>query len=126
MNLENIRNYCLEKNGSSEDFPFDETTLVFRVGGKIFALTDTDEYPLRINLKCAPERAAELREEYDFILPGWHMNKKHWNTIILEAEAEPALIMELIDHSYELVYASLTKKVKADLEKQKTGIIIAN
>jgi predicted DNA-binding protein (MmcQ/YjbR family) len=112
MNLETFRKYCLSQKGATEDFPFDEETLVFRVGGKIFALTDTIDIPFSFNLKCDPERGIELREEYQAISPGWHMNKKHWNTIIPDDEISDKLIKELIDHSYKLVFDSLKKAEK--------------
>jgi predicted DNA-binding protein (MmcQ/YjbR family) len=114
MNLEKFRKYCLGKKGATEDFPFDETTLVFRVGGKIFALTDTEAVPFSFNLKCDPERAIELRENYDCIRPGWHMNKKHWNTVEPDGSIDDALIYDLIDHSYDEVVKTLKK---SDREK---------
>lgn len=112
MNIEKLREYCLAKPAVSEDFPFDETTLVFKVAGKIFALTDL-EGELRINLKCDPERAISLREQYPVILPGYHMNKKHWNTVIVDGSIDTSLLMELIDHSYDLVVESLPMKVRS-------------
>ncbi len=111
MKLEEFRDYCLAKRGVTESFPFGEDTLVFKVMGKIFALTGLQQ-PASANLKCEPEKAIELREEYpDFIYPGYHMNKKHWNTVELES-LPPKLLRELIDHSYELVVNGLTKKEK--------------
>lgn len=115
MNIQSLREYCLGKPYSTEDTPFDETTLAFKVGGKIFALTNMESVPTRVNLKCDPERAIELREQYpDIIIPGYHMSKKHWNTLYIE-KLDSELLHELIDHSYELVYGSLTKKVKNSL-----------
>jgi len=115
MNIEEFRDYCLLKKGVTEGFPFDEKTLVFKVI-KMFALTNI-EGEFRINLKCDPERAIKLREEYpDYIIPGYHMNKKLWNTIIVEGSVPEKLIFELIDHSYDLIVASLTKKQKTELE----------
>ncbi len=114
MNLETFRQYCLAKQGATEDTPFDETTLVFRVGNKIFALTDLERIPFRANLKCEPERAIELRERYDSITPGYHMNKMHWNTIEPEGQLSDVLFKELIDHSYNLIFNSLKK-----IERQK-------
>ena len=102
MNLEIIRTYCLSKNGAEEDFPFDEETLVFKVGGKMFALIPLEKIPLQINLKCDPEKAIELREEYEDVQPGWHMSKKHWNTISLDGSVPDKEIFSWIDHSYEL------------------------
>ncbi|EMR02813.1 MmcQ/YjbR family DNA-binding protein [Cesiribacter andamanensis] len=119
MNPESLREFCLRLPAATEDFPFDAQTLVFKVGGKMFALTDVDEFT-SINLKCDPERAVELREQYDSILPGYHMNKKHWNTVLLEGSLPEKLVQELILHSYQLVVASLPRKVREELE-QKTG-----
>ena len=116
MDIENIREYCLRKKGVSEGFPFDEDTLVFKVMGKMFALTSLTP-PLSINLKCDPERAVELREEHEEITPGYHMNKTHWNTVDLNGTLRTNFVKELIDHSYELVVNSLPKKVKEELER---------
>lgn len=112
MKLDELRSYCLSKKGTSEDFPFDAWTLVFRVGSKIFAMTDIKAVPLRVNLKCDPQRAVELRERYSEVQPGYYMNKKHWNTIDLEKDLSVELIKELIDHSYELVFKSLKRDEK--------------
>lgn len=111
MNIEEFRDYCLSKIGSSEDTPFGPDTLVFRVLGKIFILTSLDEVELRANMKCEPNYGIELREKYDFVLPGYHMNKLHWNTILIE-KAGTALTKKLIDHSYEQVIKGFTKKEK--------------
>ena len=111
MDIEKIWKYCSQKNGVSESFPFNETTLVFKVGGKIFALFDVDSFQ-SINLKCDPEKSIELREKYSGIVPGYHMNKKHWNTVSVNDDISDVLIYELIDHSYHLVYKSLSKKVR--------------
>ncbi len=116
MHIEDFRNYCIAKKGVTEEFPFDEKTLVFKVMGKMFALSGLERVPAAINLKCDPERSAELREQYDGSITGaFHMNKLHWNTIILQ-EVSPQLITELIDHSYDLVVAKMTKKLRAALE----------
>lgn len=112
MNLEDIKKYCLEKLGTSINFPFDEKTMTFILGGKMFLLTDISTKELRINLKCNPDLAIFLRENYKSIIPGYHMNKKHWNTIYLNKEVPDEKIYELIDHSYNLVFESLTKKEK--------------
>lgn len=117
MNIEEIRQYCISKKGVSESFPFDETTLVFKVGSKIFALTSL-ERDFGINLKCDPEKAIQLREWHSYVLPGYHMNKKHWNTVQFD-QAGRAELMEWIDHSYELVLRSLTKKEQALISSQK-------
>lgn len=112
MNIEELREYCLSKKGTIECFPFDEVTLVFKVGGKMYALTSLDSEP-SVNLKCDPERAIELREQYSSIEPGYHMNKKYWNTIYLDSSISENLLKEFIDHSYELVLNSLSR-VKKD------------
>ena len=114
MNIESFREYCLALPAVTESFPFDESTLVFKVMGKMFALASL-EGENSVNLKCDPERAIELREEFSDILPGYHMNKKHWNTLLLSGDLKLSLIKELIDHSYNLVVAGLTKKQKEDL-----------
>ncbi len=103
MHIEDIRAYCLAKEEVEEGFPFGESTLVFKVRGKIFLLLSLDEVPLRFNAKCDPDHAIELRDQYDCVLPGYHMNKKHWNTIIVEGTLSKPQIRELIDESYELV-----------------------
>jgi len=118
MNLEDIRNYCLKMKGTTEDTPFDETTLVFRVGNKIFALTDIEQIPIRVNLKCDPERAIDLREKYECVIPGYHMNKMHWNTIELNSDMYDELVFELIDHSYNLIFQSLKKVEKEKILNQ--------
>ncbi len=118
MHIEAFREYCLSKKGVTEDFPFDEVTLVFKVLNKMFALTGLKSEEFRVNLKCDPERAIELREEYEeSIIAGWHMSKKHWNTVYFERGLEDAFLIELIDHSYDLVVSKMTKKDKAVLEK---------
>lgn len=117
MFLEDIRTYCLSKKGVEETFPFDHSTLVFKVMGKMFALCDVDNFQ-SLNLKCDPERAIELRETYQGVLPGWHMSKIHWNTVQMNSDVAPDLILELIDHSYSLVVSSLTKKLQHELENR--------
>ena len=115
MNIEQLRTYCLTKKGTTEELPFGPDTLVFKVMGKMFALYGLERLPPQINLKCDPERAVELREKYDgLIIPGYHMSKKHWNTILLD-RLSPQLITELTDHSYKLVVSKLTKKLKEEL-----------
>lgn len=117
MNIEEFREYCLAKKGVTESFPFDEQTLVFKVMNKMFAISGLEHIPARANLKCDPEWAAELRETYDgLIIPGWHMNKHHWNTVELERNIPHELLLELIDHSYELIVASLSKKLQHELK----------
>ena len=115
MNIESFRDYCMAKKGVTESFPFDNKTLVFKVMNKMFALTDVDEFT-GINLKCDPERAIELREQYSGIQPGYHMSKKHWNTVATREDVNDQLLKELIDDSYNLVVSSLTKKLQAELE----------
>lgn len=108
MNTEDIRLYCLKKDLVTEGFPFGDSTLVFKWGAKIFALLFLDDP--QINLKCDPEKAIELREQYAAVLPGYHMNKLHWNTVILDGSIPPGLLKEWIDHSYELVSGRKRKK----------------
>ena len=114
MNVEEVRQICITKKGVTEGFPFDETTLVLKVGGKIFALISLDRVP-SVNLKCDPERAIDLRERFSDITPGYHMNKKHWNTVLLEGDLQDQLIADLIGHSYDLVLASLPGKVQQEV-----------
>jgi len=115
MNIEEYRTYCLSKPGTSEGFPFDEKTLVFKVMGKMFALADVDEF-ISINLKCLPDLAIELREQYHSVNPGYHMNKVHWNTVDVNGDLPDQKLYELIDLSYNLVVKGLTKKQKEELE----------
>lgn len=115
MNIEEVRTYCLSKLGVTECLPFDEDTLVFKVGGKMFALLALDESPSSINLKCEPNLATELRESHTAIRPGYHMNKKHWNTITLDESLSDMLVCQLIDHSYALVVEGLPARLKKEL-----------
>lgn len=115
MNIESFRDFCLSNKGVTEEFPFDELTLVYKVMGKMFALTDVDNFK-SINLKCDPERAMELREKYHAILPGYHMNKKHWNTVEIDGSISDTFLEELIMHSYELVVEKLPNVLKSELE----------
>jgi predicted DNA-binding protein (MmcQ/YjbR family) len=114
MNIETFRAYCLSKKGTSEGFPFDETTLVFKVMNKMFALTDL-EGDFTVNLKCDPDTAIELREQYSYVLPGYHMSKKHWNTIIVNDLLPDKLLEAWIDHSYDLIVKGLPKKIQTEL-----------
>ena len=109
MNIEEFRNYCLSKKGVTENFPFDEATLVFKVMNKIFALTNLKNIELSVNLKCNPDWAIELREAHPEVQPGYHMNKKHWNTVAFEESLNDDFLEKLIDHSYDLVVAKLKK-----------------
>lgn len=114
MDLETFRNYCLSLPGVTEGFPFGETTLVFKVGEKIFALADAEIFA-SVNLKCDPERAIELRERYPAVIPGYHMNKKHWNTVQNDGSIPAKLLLEWTKHGYDLVAASLPAKVRLAL-----------
>lgn len=116
MHVESIREFIIKKPGVTEEFPFDKSTLVFKVMGKMFALLPLERSPASINLKCDPERSLELRDTYEGITPGFPMNKTHWNTVLLESDVSSKLLAELIDHSYDLVVAKLTKALKAELE----------
>lgn len=119
MDIETFRDYCLSKKAVTEGLPFGPDNLVFKVMGKMFALAALDEVPLRANLKCEPDKAIELREEApENILPGYHMNKKHWNTVVMDGLISPKLIFELVDHSYELTVARLSKKLQEEINTQ--------
>jgi predicted DNA-binding protein (MmcQ/YjbR family) len=115
MDVESFREYCLAKNGVTEGTPFGEAVLVFKVGGKMFALVALDEIPATANLKCDPDLALELRDRYEQVQPGYHMNKKHWNTIEIESGIPIAELRKMIDHSYELVVKSLPKAAQRKL-----------
>lgn len=117
MNIDTLRAYCLSKPAVEETLPFGPDTLVFKVAGKVFLLTGLDSDPLSFNVKCDPDLAIELRERYEAVQPGYHMNKKHWNTITVDGTVSGKLLKEWIDHSYELVVNSLPAKVKAELKK---------
>jgi len=116
MDIENLREYCLSKKWATESFPFGDDTLVFKVMGRMFALVNLDGEP-SVNLKCDPEKAIALREAYTSILPGYHMNKKHWNTVQLNGSLPEKLIREMITDSYRLVMAGLTMKLKNELKQ---------
>lgn len=115
MNIEDLRTYCLSKNKVTEDFPFDESVLTFKVINKMFALTNVDSEVLTVNLKCDPEYALELRERHPEVKPGYHMNKKHWNTVECEGALGESFIQELIDHSYDLVVSKLPLKLRKEV-----------
>ncbi len=116
LDVESFRTYCLSKKAVTESFPFDEYTLVFKVGGKMFALVSLDAPDFSVNLKCDPEKAIELREEYpDNIKPGYHMSKIHWNTITPLGKISEKMLQELTEHSYNLIVDSLTKKIRLEL-----------
>lgn len=112
MNIEQLRDYCLSKKGAEESFPFDDTILVFKVGGKMFLLTSIESRPLSFNVKCDPEKAIALREEFPFVIPAFHMNKKHWNSIIIDGSVKDKQICQWIDESYDLIVAALPRKKK--------------
>ena len=116
MDIEKLRNYCLKKKGVTEEFPFGEDTLVFKVMGKMFCLTGMNP-PFYCNLKCDPEVAIELREKYEGVTPGYHMNKKHWNSVYFDTNIPDNEILEWVDQSYNLVVESLPKKIKDELYK---------
>jgi len=109
MDLAQFREYCLSKARATEGTPFGPDVLVFKVGGKMFALATLDEVPIRVNLKCDPDLALELRDRYEQVTPGYHMNKKHWNTVDIEHGIPDAELRKMIDHSYDLVASSLPK-----------------
>ena len=120
MNIESFRDYCISKKGVTEEFPFDQDTLVFKVMGKMFALTSLkkwEEGDHSANLKCDPDRAEELRAQYSAIYPGYHMSKIHWNTVAFNEDVSDKMILELIDHSYSLVASGLTKKQREELNQ---------
>ncbi|AEW86807.1 MmcQ-like protein [Flavobacterium columnare] len=118
MDIQQLYDFCLSKKGVTEHFPFDKDTLVFKIGGKIFCLTSLQGWEKEtpsINLKCNPERAEQLRAEYDAVLPGYHMNKKHWNTIKCHNDVSDKMLLDLINHSYDLVFKSLSQKTQVEI-----------
>ncbi|MGE5681845.1 MAG: MmcQ/YjbR family DNA-binding protein [Bacillota bacterium] len=117
MNIETFREYCLSKKGVTETYPFDEVTMVMKVMNKMFALASLESIPLWINLKCEPEKCIELREKYESVQPGYHMNKTYWNTIIIDNTISDKVILQLIDHSYDQVVKGLKKKDQEILSK---------
>ncbi|HEY3660184.1 MAG TPA: MmcQ/YjbR family DNA-binding protein [Candidatus Udaeobacter sp.] len=122
MDLAAFREYCLKKPGAREETPFGPDVLVFKVAGKMFALAALDEVPPRVNLKCDPDLALDLRDRYEQVTPGYHMNKKHWNTVEIENGIPDVELQKMIDHSYELVIKSLPKSiVKAAARSRRTS-----
>jgi predicted DNA-binding protein (MmcQ/YjbR family) len=119
MDLEAFREYCLSKPGSTESTPFGEDVLVFKVASKMFALAALDEIPVTVNLKCDPDIALELRDRYEQVQPGYHMNKKHWNTVELGGGIPDSDLRKMIDHSYEMVVKNLPKAAKAKLARHR-------
>jgi predicted DNA-binding protein (MmcQ/YjbR family) len=119
MNIQQYFEFCLAKKGVTEHFPFDQDTLVFKVGGKMFALSSLSDWENgnpSVNLKCDPNVALELRARYESVIPGYHSNKKHWNTVFFNKEVEDKTILHFINHSYELVVAGLPKKERENLK----------
>lgn len=114
MNIEELRDYCIAKPGVTEEFPFDETTLVFKVMGKMFVFTNL-EGDWKLNLKCDPEWAMELREQYPAVQPGYYMNKMMWNSVVMDGSLKSQLVLEMVDHSYQQVVNKLPKKLKEEL-----------
>ncbi len=112
INVEEIREYCLNKKAVSESFPFDNETLVFKVAGKIFLLLSLNSNPIQFNVKCEPTLAIDLRTNHSCVLPGYHMNKQHWNTIICDGSVSKKIIFDWINHSYQIIVASLPKKLR--------------
>ena len=119
MDLAQFREYCLRKSHATETMPFGPDILVFKVGGKMFALAALDEIPATVNLKCDPDVALELRDRYEQIQPGYHMNKKHWNTVEISSGVPEAELRKMIDHSYDLIVKSLPKAAKAKLPRHR-------
>ena len=119
MDLAAFRDYCLRKRGATEGTPFGETVLVFKVSGKIFALASLDEVPARVNLKCNPDLALELRDRYEQVRPGYHMNKRHWNRVEIDSGVPEAELRKMIEHSYDLVVCALPKAQRDQLARQK-------
>ena len=117
MTGEQLREYCLSFPGASEDFPFGPETSVFRVAGKMFALSRLRRRPLSVNLKCEPELALVLRESYAEVGPGWHMNKRHWNPVALDGELPARLVRDMVEDSYDLVVAGLPRRTQGNLRK---------
>ena len=115
MTAKRLRDLCLSFPGAVETFPFGDVPSVFKVGGKMFALSALGREPLAVNLKCEPELATQLRDAYASVTPGWHMNKRHWNTVVLNGDVSDALAAEMIEDAYDLVVSALPKRVRAEL-----------
>ena len=117
MELDEMHELLLAQRGATDDMPFGPDTAVYRVGGKMFALIGLERMPRQVNLKCDPERTVELRERYpDGVLPGYHMSKKHWNSVLLDGTVPRAVVIELVEHSWQLVFGSLTGAARAEIE----------
>ncbi|OEU85058.1 MmcQ-like protein [Streptomyces abyssalis] len=117
MNADELRTYCLELNGAREDFPFSPEVSVFKVGGKIFAISVLDDSPLQVSLKCEPELAVQLREANPAITPGYHLNKRHWNTVTLDGSLPERMVRDMIEDSYDLVVAGLPRRERLLLDR---------
>ena len=121
MNIQQLYEFCQSKKGVTEHFPFDEDALVFKVGGKMFCLTSLKNWESGspfLNLKCNPEKAIELRAEYEAIQPGYHMSKAHWNSVYLNIDVSDKLVFQLINDSYELIFNGLTKKLQVQIKEE--------
>lgn len=122
MNADAVREYCLMKKGKiTEGFPFGEGVLVFKVEGKMFLLMNLDDHPLTMNVKCDPELAVDLRERYEAVRPGYHMNKRHWNTVVLDGSIPPQELKTMIDHSYEQIVRGMKKSIVEKLMPKARG-----
>ena len=121
MNAVELRAWCLDQTGAVEEFPFGPETSVFKVAGKIFALTALDRTPLEVSVKCEPEIAVDLRDSYPAIRPGYHLNKRHWNTITLDDSLPDQLVRDQVEDSYDLVVSALPKRTRATLGRQPAG-----
>lgn len=117
MNIESFREYCLSKPGTTEGTPFGPDVLVLKVGGKMFALADIENF-VSINVKCDPDYAVELRERYDGVVPGYHMSKTHWNTVLTDGSISDKLLKTWIDDSYQLIFDSLPKKIQEEIKSK--------
>jgi predicted DNA-binding protein (MmcQ/YjbR family) len=118
MTKERLEKYCLSKRGAVKEYPFDKVTAVYKIGNKMFALSSDEGEELRVNLKCDPLYAAELRLIYKCVEPGYHMSKKYWNTVVCNREADEKLILEWIDDSYDLVFGGLTKRLQHEINSK--------
>ena len=121
MDLAEFREHCLTKPGATEETPFGPDVLVFKVGGKMFALASLDEVPTTVNLKCDPDLALDLRDRYEQIKPGYHMNKKHWNTVEIESGIPAVELRRMIDHSYELVVNNLSRATRLNQQRKRAS-----
>jgi predicted DNA-binding protein (MmcQ/YjbR family) len=115
MTIEELRAWCLEHPGAEETFPFNPDTSVFKVGGKVFAISRLDDEPLRVSIKCEPELGAQLRIDYDAVLPAYHLNKRHWITLVVDGSLEDGMARDLVEDSYDLVVSALPARVRATL-----------